>query len=289
VLDPSPELLPLVYAVIVAWGAVWGSFLNVVIYRVPAGLSVVSPPSRCPSCETPIRWWQNMPVVSFALLGGRCGSCRAPISFRYPAVEAVTAALALAVAVPWVTAWGQGELETWRALAGIGAEHVLVFALVSISLIDADTFMIPDSLSLPLPLIGIGVAFAVGDVRGVSWQVAAAGAAAGGFGLLAMQWGYSALTGREGLGTGDVKLLAGLGAWLGLASLPMVLFLAAVQGLAFAVLSTLWSPKLAEERGLASLRHVAMPFGPFLALAGLQWLLLHRAFADVLKPLLAIG
>ena len=260
------ELLPFIYAVIIAWGAIWGSFLNVVIYRVPAGLSVVSPPSRCPSCEAPIRWWQNIPVLSFALLGGRCSSCKTPISMRYPAVEAVTAVLALAVAVPWVTAWAHGDLSAETAVAGGLLEHALVFALIAIALIDADTFMIPDTLSLPLPIIGIGAALWLGTARGVDWQSAAAGAALGGFGLLALQWGYAGITGREGLGTGDVKLLAGLGAWCGAAALPIIVFLAAIQGLCFAVFAALTGQSLAAERGLASLRHVAMPFGPFLVL-----------------------
>ncbi len=279
------ELLPLVYAVVIAWGAVWGSFLNVVIYRVPAGLSVAHPPSRCPSCETPIRWYQNIPVLSFAMLGGRCGTCRVPISMRYPAVEAVTAIVALAVAVPWVTAWAHGEMAAPVAAAGAVLEHLFVFALISIALIDADTFTIPDSLSLPLPIIGIAMAFWLGGARGVSWEQAAAGAALGGFGLLALQWGYAALTGREGLGTGDVKLIAGLGAWLGAKSLPVVVFLAAVQGLAFALLAAATGQSMAEERGIRSLRHVAMPFGPFLVLGGVQWLLLHKHLQAALGPL----
>ena len=276
--------MPFIYAVVIAWGAVWGSFLNVVIYRVPAGLSVVSPPSRCPLCETRIRWWQNIPVLSFALLAGRCGSCKTPISMRYPAVEATTALLALAVAIPWVTAWMQGELGVERAVVGMLAEHAFLFALISIALIDADTFMIPDSLSLPMPLLGIAAAFYVGDARGISWQQAASGAAAGGFGLLAIQWGYAAVTGREGLGTGDVKLLAGLGAWLGLESLPFVMFLAAVQGLLFAGFAVATGGSMAAERGLASLRHVALPFGPFLVLGGVQWLLLHHQILAVAGP-----
>ena len=278
------ELLPLIYAVVIAWGAVWGSFLNVVIYRVPAGMSVVSPPSRCPSCEAPIRWWQNIPVLSFTLLGGRCGSCKTTISMRYPAVEAATAALAVAVAVPWVTAWAQGELETSHAAVGLLAEHLFVFVMISIALIDADTFTIPDSLSLPLPIIGLALALGLGDVRTVSWQQAAAGAAAGSFGLLAVQWGYAALTGREGLGTGDVKLLAGIGAWLGVQSLPVVMFLAALQGLFFAAFASMTGPSLSEERGLASMRHVALPFGPFLVLGSLQWLLLHQQLLAVIGP-----
>lgn len=276
--------MPLLVAIVLVWGACWGSFLNVVIYRLPAGMSVARPPSHCPACESPIRPWQNIPLLSWAFLGGRCASCRVAISMRYPAVEAVTAALALAVALPWLTSWLQGDMAPLEAIAGLLLEHALLFSLVAIALIDADTFIVPDSLSLPMPLIGIAVAFWLGDARGVSWQQAAAGALAGGGGLLAVQLGYAALTGREGLGTGDVKLMAGLGAWLGVAGLPLVLLAAALQGLIFAVgLSLVQRQRVVEERGLASIRHLALPFGPFLALAGLQWLLLHRHLSPLVE------
>ncbi len=276
--------MPVLFAIVLVWGACWGSFLNVVIYRLPAGMSVATPPSHCPACSAPIRPWQNIPVLSWALLGGRCAHCRVAISMRYPAVEAVTAALALAVALPWVSALVQGDLSLGEAVGGLLFEHAFLFALVGIALIDADTFMVPDSLSLPLPLLGIGLAFWLGDARGVSWQQAASGALVGGGGLLAVQLGYAALTGREGLGTGDVKLMAGLGAWLGIQSLPVVLLAAAIQGLVFAaVLHLIQRERLVEDRGLASVRHLALPFGPFLALSGLQWLLLQRRLMPLLE------
>lgn len=282
--------MPLLVAIVLLWGACWGSFLNVVIYRLPAGMSVVQPPSHCPACQAPIRPWQNIPLLSWASLGGRCAKCKMPISLRYPAVEAVTACLALAVALPWLTGWLQGDLALAEAVGGLLLEHCLLFALVAIALIDADTFMVPDSLSLPMPLLGIAVAFWLGDARGVSWQQAAAGALAGGGGLLAVQLGYAALTGREGLGTGDVKLMAGLGAWLGVSALPIVLLAAAIQGLFFAVgLSLAQRERLVQERGLASIRHLALPFGPFLVLAGLQWLLLHRHVVPLVERWLGGG
>ena len=279
-------VLASLYFAILLWSAAWGSFLNVVIYRVPAGLSVVRPASRCPHCETPIAWWQNVPVLGWAFIGGRCWTCKAPISMRYPAVEAVVAALGVAVAVPWVAGWAAGELDAQHALAGGLAEQAFVFALVAIAMIDADTFLIPDGLSLPLPLLGIVVAVGLGEPRDLSWQQAAIGAAAGGFGTLAVQWGYSAVTGREGLGTGDVKLLAGLGAWLGPAALPPLLLAASLQGLLFAAGQALLGRDLAGERGVASMRHVALPFGPFLALAGIEWLLVGRRLAPQLAALL---
>ncbi|MCO4760116.1 MAG: prepilin peptidase [Myxococcales bacterium] len=287
-MDP---LIITVYLFILAWGAVWGSFLNVVIWRVPNGMSVVSPPSHCPKCSHGLSWWQNVPVFGWVWLGGRCHFCKVPISPRYPAVEAVTAVLAVAVAMPWVQGWLSGDLEPWRAGLGMASEHFFVFACISIALIDADTFMIPDPLSLPLPLLGIALAVVLGEERGVLWQEAAAAALVAGGGLLAVQWGYAALTGREGLGTGDVKLLAGLGAWLGLGALPAVLLSASLMGLLFAASSALLSrgsggtEGMAASRGLASMRHVALPFGPFLVLGGLGVLLLRRQLAPVLAPL----
>ena len=271
-------LLAIAYGFSLLWGALWGSFLNVVVYRVPAGLSVVHPRSRCPNCLAPITWWQNIPVLSYALLGGRCASCKNPISLRYPLVEAVTAALSLAVFAAWFPLLLGDTEEPWRVFAIILAEQAFVFVLLAIALIDADTFTVPDVLSLPLPLLGLGLAFVGGPLRDVDWQQSAAAALVAGGGLLAVQWGYAALTGREGLGTGDVKLLAGIGAFLGLRALPVVLLLGALQGLGFALAYARLSRGAVEARGLQSVRHLAIPFGPFLSLAALQWLLLHRLF-----------
>ena len=276
-----PIAILAVFAVL--WGALWGSFLNVVVYRVPAGLSVVHPRSRCPQCGAPITWWQNIPVLSWALLGGRCHACKTWISVRYPLVEAATAVLALAVTWPWLPGLASGDLLPWQAAVGVLAEQLFVFVLLAIALIDADTFLVPDVLSLPLPIIGLALAFALGAERGVTWQQAATGALTGGGGLLAVQWLYAALTKREGLGTGDVKLMAGIGAFLGLQALPAVMLVAAVQGLLFvAFWSLLGRGKLAQERGLASIRHLALPFGPFLALGAVEWLLLHRIAGNAL-------
>ncbi|HAN32794.1 MAG TPA: prepilin peptidase [Myxococcales bacterium] len=275
--------LVVIYGLILCWGAAWGSFLNVVIWRLPNEMSVVSPPSHCPKCQRNLAWWHNVPVFGWAWLGGKCHYCKVAISARYPAVEATTAALTLAVSIPWVSAWLIGDLMPWQAGVGLLAEHLLIFACVAIALIDADTFMIPDRLSLPLVPLGIVVAVLIGEHRGVSWQEASLASFVAGGGLLAVQWGYAAMTGREGLGTGDVKLLAALGAWLGLQTLPPLLLLASVQGLLFAFGTSFFGKtNLKEERGLESLRHLALPFGPFLVLAGLQTLLLR----SYLEPLI---
>ena len=271
--------LPQIAAFVLAWGALWGSFLNVVVYRVPRGLSVVRPRSRCPTCERPITAWQNVPILSWAALAGRCFHCKTPISWRYPVVEAVVAALTLAVVWPWLPAWLEGDLAPWQAGVVVGGELAFAYALVAIALIDADTFLVPDALSLPLVLMGLALAFAVGDLRGVPWVQAGSGALAGGIGLFTLQWTYARATGREGLGTGDIKLLAAIGATLGLRALPAVLLLAALQGLLFALgFHAATRGRAVAERGLASVRHLAVPFGPFLALGALQWLLLHRMF-----------
>lgn len=275
--QPLPLPLPFLAALALIWGALWGSFLNVVVYRLPAGLSVVHPRSRCPTCLTPITWWQNIPVLSWAFLGGRCHTCKTWISVRYPLVEGVTALLSLATAWPWLHALVAGDLLPWQAIVAILSEQLLVFAMLSIALIDADTFLVPDILSLPLPVLGLALAYVLGPVRGVSWQESATGALAGGGGLLAVQWMYAVVTRREGLGTGDVKLMAGIGAFLGVKALPAILLLSALQGLLFVGgWSLVARGKLAQDRGLASIRHLAMPFGPFLALAAVQWLLLYR-------------
>lgn len=280
------SLAAIAYGFALLWGALWGSFLNVVVYRLPAGLSVVHPRSRCPSCLEPIRWWQNVPLVSYVLLNGRCFKCKTAISFRYPAVEAVAAALSLAILAPWLGVLLEGTAEPWQVVLVLVGEQIFVGTLLAIALIDADTFLVPNALSLPLPVLGLGLALAVGDLRGVSWQGAAAGALAAGGGLFALQWGYAWLTGREGLGTGDIKLLAGIGAFLGVASLPVVLLASAVQGLLFSAGYALVVGSAATStRGIASMRHLAIPFGPFLALGAVQWLLLHRWLEPILAGL----
>ncbi len=279
-LQPEP-IIAAVFALV--WGSLWGSFLNVVVYRLPAGLSVVRPRSRCPQCLTPIASWHNIPVLSWLLLRGRCAACQAPIAVRYPAVESTVAALSLAVATPWLPLCLASEPVGWQPVLALLGEQLFVFVWVAIALIDADTFVVPDVLSLPLPLLGLALAALVGDLRGVTWQQSGAGALVGGGGLLLVQWLYGRLTGREGLGTGDIKLLGGIGALLGLVALPAVVLAAAVQGLLFAAaFAVLQRGKALQDRGLQSIRHLALPFGPFLVLAAVQWLLLHRWLAPLL-------
>jgi leader peptidase (prepilin peptidase)/N-methyltransferase len=255
-------------------GLVVGSFLNVVIHRLPrmldaqwaaqaaefegrelpprAAYNLWTPPSACPSCGTRIRPWQNVPVVSWLALRGRCSHCAAPISARYPVVEALTGALSWAVAAHF--GWG---------LAGAGA-LVFVWFLVAMSFIDADTTLLPDSLTLPLLWIGLLL-----NLRGTFAPLpdAVIGAAAGYLVLWLVYWGFKLATGREGMGYGDFKLLAALGGWLGWSMLLPIILLSSVAGAVIGI-------------GLIVLarhgRSVPIPFGPYLAIAGFAALLYGR-------------
>jgi leader peptidase (prepilin peptidase) / N-methyltransferase len=226
-----------------AGGLMVGSFLNVCIARIPAGQSVVSPASRCPSCRVPIRWFDNIPVLSYVLLGGRCRSCRAPIGWRYPLVELVTAG---AFVLQGVITGPDPVLLTNRL--------VLTALLIVLFGTDFDTQRLPNVLTIPG--IALGIAFSVLGPPGVFES--AAGAALGGGILLAVRWGWKRATGVDGMGLGDVKMLAMIGAFLGWRHVWIVLFFASLAGAVVGVLLT-----LVQKRSLQS----RLPFGTFLALA----------------------
>jgi len=269
--------LPWLYVFALVWGAIWGSFLNVVVWRVPRGESVIRPGSRCPACHRPIRAWENIPLVSFLLLRARCAGCKATISARYPIVEGVVGALAIAVAARWIPRFALGMLAPEVAAAGFCLEFALVFGLAAIALIDAETFIVPDGISLPLVLGGLAIAPIFGLSRGVDWQHSLVGALVGGGGLWLLQQVYARLTRREGLGTGDVKLLAAIGAWLGASSLPFVLLVSSLAGLTYTMgLFLITRGEAVREGGALRLRHLAIPFGPFLVVGALAWLLFHN-------------
>jgi leader peptidase (prepilin peptidase)/N-methyltransferase len=233
-------------------GAIFGSFLNVVAYRLPRGESLSRPRSRCPQCQTPIKPYDNVPVLSWLALRGRCRSCRAPISARYPLVEAMTGLLCALV----VIAKGPDE----DALLGLA----LVLLLVPITLIDLDHRIIPNKLTL----LGAVVAPALLAVTAPDAipEHLIAGAAAGGFFLLA------ALAYPRGMGMGDVKLAAVLGLFLGRAVAPAV-FIALVAG-------TLIGAAVIARKGAREGRKTAVPFGPFLALGGVVALFAGDAMVD---------
>jgi leader peptidase (prepilin peptidase) / N-methyltransferase len=233
-------------------GAVFGSFLNVVAYRLPRGESLSRPRSRCPHCETPIRPYDNIPVLSWLLLRGRCRSCRAPISPRYPLVEAATGLLCALV----VVAKGADA----DALLGLA----LVLLLVPITLIDLDHRIIPNRLTLIGAVIApLLVAF---TDPGALPEHLIAGVAAGGFFLIAL------LAYPSGMGMGDVKLAAVLGLFLGRAVGPAI-FVALVSG-------TLVGALIIARKGTREGRKTAVPFGPFLALGGVVALFAGDAMVD---------
>ncbi len=231
-------------------GCCVGSFLNVCICRLPQNLSIVSPCSFCPSCRAPIRAYDNIPLVSYLLLGGKCRNCGAGISWRYPLVEALTGGVALPL-----------FLKFGFSLSFL-AYFVLSAALIVISFIDLDHRIIPDLISLP----GIAAGFLLalfGPLATVKESLI--GLLAGGGSLYLVAFVYEALTKREGMGGGDVKLLAMIGAWLGWKSIPFTLFFASLSG-AFIGGAVM----LIQREG----RLYAIPFGPFLAFSGLAYVFL---------------
>jgi len=263
-------------AVVFAFGLVIGSFLNVVIYRLPIMMErewrehceelaaaplthklpdgrfdLVVPRSHCPSCGTPIRALQNIPVISYLILGGRCANCKGSISARYPIVELVTAVLAAICA--------------WRF--GVGPEALMAvfmtFALVPIFMIDADTQFIPDAIVLPLLWTGLVMSLfhpvSGAETLFIAPKDAILGSIAGYLSLWSVYQAFKLLTGKEGMGYGDFKLLAALGAWLGWQALPMIILMSAIVGATVGL--TLMALKRHE-------RSVPMPFGPYLAAAG---------------------
>lgn len=240
------EILLLLFSFIL--GAVIGSFLNVCIYRIPAGLSIVSPASRCPQCETAIRWYQNIPIISWLVLRGRCAQCSEKISIRYPLVEALTGTLFLGVF--WTFGLHGVTLVYW----------LLAAALIVITFIDLDHQIIPDVISLPGIIVGFLCSF---FVPWVSWMDSLLGILVGGGSLLLVAVAYEFLTKKEGMGGGDIKLLAMIGAFLGWQAVFPVIFISSLAGTAVGI------PVMIRQKADAKL---ALPFGPFLAFGALFYL-----------------
>lgn len=222
------------------FGLCVGSFVNVLIHRLPRRMSIVRPRSSCPSCLAPIAWYDNVPVVSFVVLRGRCRRCRAPIAWRYPAVEMLTGALFTLVAA--------------RFGPSLGAAIYMGFAaaLVAVTFIDLDHRIIPDRITLAGAVAGLALA----PVTGRGWLGAAAGAVAGGGLLFLLAVLYERIRGVAGMGGGDVKFAAMLGAFLGLKGILLTLFLASLAGSLVGVL-------VIALRGGGG--KTALPFGTFLA------------------------
>jgi leader peptidase (prepilin peptidase) / N-methyltransferase len=249
-----PAVMSIAYAAFLAgsFGLLLGSFLNVVAYRLPRGESLVLPGSRCPSCSTPIKPYDNIPVLSWLLLRGRCRSCREPVSWRYPVVEGITALLLVAV----VLAKG-ADRDVWLGLA-------FVLLLVPVTLIDLDHRIIPNKLMLVGLVVSIALVLATRPDDLVEHLIAAA--AAGGFLLLA------ALAYPAGMGMGDVKLAGVMGLFLGRAVGP-AMFVALIAGSVIGAL-------IMVRKGTKEGRKTAIPFGPYLALGGLVGLFAGDAIVD---------
>jgi leader peptidase (prepilin peptidase)/N-methyltransferase len=247
-------------------GLLVGSFLNVVIHRLPRmmerewqcqcaelrgeetpqgeTISLVKPRSRCPACGHAISALENIPVISWLFLRGKCSACQTAISMRYPLVEAVTGLLTAFAAVHF----GFG----WSALGAI----LLIWALIALTFIDFDTTYLPDAITLPL--LWCGLLFNLGNTY-ADLPSAVIGAMAGYLALWSVYWGFKLLTGKEGMGYGDFKLLAALGAWLGWQMLPLIVLLSSMVGAVVGILLIVLA-----KRG----REVPIPFGPYLATAG---------------------
>lgn len=247
------------------WGLLWGSFGNVCIYRVPLGLSVVRPASHCPRCQQPVAWFDNIPVLGFILLQGRCRRCQSAIGWRYPLFELLAAILAMAVYTRFVIAQP-------APLALMLARFLVYFffagLLAVLSAIDLEHQLIPDRITYPaIPALFLA-GRALGEVGTVDATV---GAVAGYVLLRGISDGYYYLTGREGLGYGDAKLLAAVGALLGWRALPITLLLGSLIGSLVSIPLLLWQRrrKPAETESLAK---TAVPFGPFLAVGALVYL-----------------
>ena len=262
---PPGDLLAAVVACI--FGLLIGSFLNVVIYRMPKMMqresenyvahesgkplphadrfNLMVPRSACPHCGHRITALENIPVLSYLALRGKCSQCKAPISARYPVIEAITGALS-----GWLI---------WQFGGGMTGLAVLVFAwlLIAMTFIDADTQLLPDDLTLPLLWLGLLV-----NLNGtfVPLQDAVIGAVLGYLSLWLIFWAFKLATGKEGMGYGDFKLLAALGAWMGWTMLPLIILLSSVVGAVVGICLIVFT-----RRG----RDNPIPFGPYLAAAGL--------------------
>ena len=275
VLQNQAAMLAAVCALI---GLIVGSFLNVVIHRLPkmlerdwdgqaaelleqknladvakklrsadtARYNLMTPASACPHCSHKIRAYENIPIISYVFLRGRCSSCKAPISIRYPIIEAISGVLAAYIG--------------WRFGFTLAMAAALVFAwsLVALTAIDIDTQLLPDDITLPLLWVGLLVNLNNGFTP---LPLAVIGAAAGYLSLWSVYWLFKLTTGKEGMGYGDFKLLAAIGAWLGWKMLPIVILLSSLVGAIVGIALIVFA-----RHG----RNTPIPFGPYLAAAGLM-------------------
>ena len=249
----TPETFFLVVAGL--FGLLVGSFLNVCIFRLPRGTSIVWPASACGSCRRELRWFENIPIVSWVVLGAKCARCKAPISLQYPLVEAITAVLFVLV------------VATTPAGPQLAARLLFVCALIVLFGIDLEHQILPNSITLPG--IVIGVLFSLAGPPG--WRASLLGVLLGGGVLYAIAWGYYAVRREEGLGMGDVKMLGMIGAFLGWQAVLLTLVLASLSGALIGV------AMISLQRG--SMKY-ALPFGTFLAIGALVAMLAGQPIID---------
>ncbi|MDD5758324.1 MAG: prepilin peptidase [Desulfobulbaceae bacterium] len=239
--------MELIFAAVL--GALVGSFLNVVILRLPEeGESIVFPPSHCPQCQALIHWYDNIPMISFLLLGGRCRHCRKSISWQYPIVELIMALLSFAL------------FYRFGLTADFFVYFVFCAALLVVIVIDLYHQIIPDVISLPGIILGFAASFLL---PGLSWQDSALGILLGGGIFYAIAAGYYLLAKRAGMGGGDIKLLAMIGAFLGWRALPFVIFASALLGSVIGI-----GAMIKQKKG----GKTVIPYGPFLAMASYLYL-----------------
>lgn len=242
--------LPLWYlrGIAIVWGALWGSFANVMIYRWPLGISVLSPPSHCPHCEKRVRWYDNVPVFGWLWLRGKCRDCKAPISPRYPFIEALYALVGFVVVERLLRHEVDLNLPTFAALFFL--RFAFVWGLLTASFIDLERFLLPDVITLGGTALGLIASFLL---PGIGWKTSLFGAGLGYAIPFTLYFIWSRFLKRDGMGLGDAKLLAMVGAFLGPPGVLFALSAGSAQGIVATVVSrvTGWrigpDPKILEE------------------------------------------
>jgi len=247
-LSELPTFYP--YLVLFIFGTLWGSFANVVILRQPKGESIVRPRSRCPKCQSPIKWYDNIPILSWIVLRARCRKCGNPISFRYPLVE-------LIMGVMFTLAFHFIGLE-WYLLEIL----IFLFALVTVVFIDIDHFLLPDVFTLSGIVLGL-VGALLNPIPGRDFVDSLLGVLLGGGFLWAIAYFYFVFRKEEGMGGGDIKLLAWIGAVLGWKAVPFVIIASSLIGTVGGGIAA-----LRDKRGMKTV----IPFGPYLALGAVIYL-----------------
>ena len=253
-----PFYIQLIFAFV--FGLTVGSFLNVCIYRIPLKKSIVTPPSSCTACGNRIKYYDNIPVLSYLILGGRCRNCGVHFSLLYPTVELATGLISMAL------------LTRFNLLNHSLPQYFIFFsfisALICISFIDLEHMIIPDVISIPGVIVGLIISFFSAHV---AWMDSLLGVLIGGGGLYLVAFLFELLRKKEAMGGGDIKLLAMIGAWLGWKSIPFVLLTSSLTGIVLGGIALILSRKGIRAR---------LPFGPFLAFGAILYIFFGRGLTD---------